>query len=193
MFGQSNTSTWSAASGYYTGTGCSLVAGVFYGPTWLKGGRLAVSGAKYVKTAFTATKTTQNILKTRKVTKLTQNAKPVLLRTIQSAQKARIIGTAKELKNVFPKNPAKFLPNAIRDKKGYIYASDKIRIKPHKHPLKAGDIYNPRHHGQHYHVEIRTDVSRSWRNENCTYYLKPDNYKNGMGTGFIPGELFPGG
>ncbi|SCA62849.1 hypothetical protein SCG7109_AE_00170 [Chlamydiales bacterium SCGC AG-110-M15] len=97
------------------------------------------------------------------------------------------------VKNFFPKNPKDLLPNLPRDAKGRIYASDKIRINPEQHLLKPNEIYNSRHHGQHYHVEVRTNPSKSWNNENYTYYLKPDSYQKGMGTGFIPGETFPGG
>ena len=30
----------------------------------------------------------------------------------------------------------------------------------------AGETYNPRHHGVHYHVEYRNDPSLSWNNKN---------------------------
>jgi len=39
---------------------------------------------------------------------------------------------------------------------------------------------------------MRTDPSKSWNNEKYIYYLKLDNYQKGNGTGFIPGEPFPG-
>ena len=106
-----------------------------------------------------------------------------------SFQLPREIG---KMKNIFPKNPNDLLPGVLRDRKGYIYASDHIRIKPEKHLFRHGEIYNPRHHGQHYHIEMRTDISKSWNNENYTYYLQPNNYQKGTGTGFIPGETFPG-
>jgi hypothetical protein len=35
-------------------------------------------------------------------------------------------------------------------------------------------------------------TSKSWNNEKSTYYLKPDHYQKGTGTGFIQGEAFPG-
>jgi hypothetical protein len=94
-------------------------------------------------------------------------------------------------RNVFPRNPKDLLPDAIRDRKGYIYACDRIRIKPEKHVFKDGDIYNPRHHELHYHVEIKKDPFLSWKNEDNAYYLRPENYKKGMGTGFLPDEKFP--
>lgn len=62
---------------------------------------------------------------------------------------------------MFPKNPKDLLPYAARDSKGRIYASDYIRIKPEKHSLCDGKVFNPRHHGQHYHIEIRRDPSIS--------------------------------
>ena len=96
------------------------------------------------------------------------------------------------MSNKFPDNPNDLLPELPRDKKGSIYPADNIRIRPEKHSLELGDTYNSRHHGQHYHVEKRIDPSRSWgRNENI-YKIKPNGYKLGDGTGFLPGENFPG-
>jgi RHS repeat-associated protein len=91
----------------------------------------------------------------------------------------------------FPKNPDKLLPELPRDVKGRIYPSDYIRIRPEQHPLKPGETYSPRHHGQHYHVEQRTDAGKSWNNSKNVNKVKPKNYKKGEGTGFLPGEEFP--
>lgn len=44
-----------------------------------------------------------------------------------------------------------------------IYTSDKVRIRAEQHPLLDGEVYNPRHHGVHYHVEYRIDTSKSWK------------------------------
>ncbi len=92
----------------------------------------------------------------------------------------------------FPDNPDDLLADLPRDAKGRIYPSDKIRIRPEKHDLKPGETYAPRHHGQHYHVETRLDPSKSWNNKKNVIKIKPDGYKPGDGTGFLPGEGFPG-
>lgn len=102
-------------------------------------------------------------------------------------------------KNVFPENPDDLLPEIARDKitkpngtvSQTIYPSDHIRIRAEQHPLLSGEIYNPRHHGTHYHVEYRIDSSRSWNNRNNVIKLHPNGYTLGSGTGFLPGEMFP--
>jgi len=91
----------------------------------------------------------------------------------------------------FPKNADDLLPNLPRNNKGQIITSDKVRIRPEQHPLKSGETYSPRHHGQHYHVEIRKDVNKSWNNKDNIIKIKPENYNHGEGTGFLPGEQFP--
>jgi hypothetical protein len=92
----------------------------------------------------------------------------------------------------FPENPADLLKELPRDRKGRIYANNNLRIRPEKHHLKSGDIFNPRHHGQHYHIEMRRNINQSWGNYDNIEILKPFNYQPGQGTGFLPGELFPG-
>jgi hypothetical protein len=92
----------------------------------------------------------------------------------------------------FPENPADFLPNLTRDAKGHIYPSSNMRIRPEKHPLESGEFFKPRHHGQHYHVESRLDPSKSWNKKGNTYKMYPQNYIPGEGSGFLPGEWFPG-
>ena len=92
----------------------------------------------------------------------------------------------------FPNNPDDLLPELPRDGKGRIYPSDKIRIRPEQHPLEPGETFNPRHHGQHYHVEHRLDPLKSWNNKNNVIKMRPDGYTPGSGTGFLPGENFPG-
>ena len=69
--------------------------------------------------------------------------------------------------------------------------NDNMRIRPEKHVLEQGKIFNPRHHGQHYHVESKIDPNMPWTKSN-RYKLKPENYQYGEGTGFLPGEYFPG-
>ena len=102
--------------------------------------------------------------------------------------------------NRFPSNPDDLLPEITRDKivnkngtqRQTIYTSDHVRIRAEQHPMEPGDVYNPRHHGVHYHVEIRTNSSLSWNNANNVYKLHPKNYTPGSGTGFLPGEQYPG-
>lgn len=93
---------------------------------------------------------------------------------------------------VFPKDPKDLLPNLPRDSKGYIYAADNLRIRPEQHMIKPGEIYNPRHHGLHYHVETRRNPLFSWNSRKNRIKLKPEDYSPGSGTGFLPGEEFPG-
>jgi hypothetical protein len=58
--------------------------------------------------------------------------------------------------------------------------------------MKPGETNAPRHHDQHYHVEIRIDPTRGWNNPNNVQKVLPPNYQPGHGTGFLPGETFPG-
>lgn len=66
-----------------------------------------------------------------------------------------------------------------------IQTSDNIRIRAEQHPLLPGEIYNPRHHGVHYHVD------KSWNNKNNVKKWYPEGYTHGLGSGFITGEAFP--
>lgn len=92
----------------------------------------------------------------------------------------------------FPENPNNLLRDLPRDVKGRIYANDNLRIRPEKHHFKTGDVYNPRHHGQHYHIETRRNPKTSWKKDDNIEILKPPGYTPGSGTGFLPGEFFPG-
>jgi filamentous hemagglutinin len=96
----------------------------------------------------------------------------------------------------FPKNPADLLPDVPHVVKAngnrVIQPSENLRIRAEQHPLHAGETFNPRHHGQHYHVERRIDPNKSWNNGKNVEKLKPEGYTPGEGTGFLPGEPFPG-
>jgi hypothetical protein len=92
----------------------------------------------------------------------------------------------------FPKNPDDLMPELPRDEDGHIYPADNIRIRPEKHEMKLRDTYNPRHHGQHYHIETRRNPSGSWKKNQNIELIKPNGYEPGTGTGFLPGETFPG-
>lgn len=66
-------------------------------------------------------------------------------------------------------------------------------VRVQYHPGKAvepGETYNPRHHGEHWHVESKIDPSKQgWKNN--TQKSLPPGYQNGSGTGFSPGEGLP--
>ena len=102
--------------------------------------------------------------------------------------------------NVFPENPDDLMPEISREKivkangtiSQTIQTSDSVRIRAEQHPLLEGETYNPRHHGVHYHVEYKVDSSKSWNNKNNVVKVHPDGYTPGSGTGFVPGEKFPG-
>lgn len=74
-------------------------------------------------------------------------------------------------------------------------SSTKIRHESHPHGVKPGDPgYNPRHHGEHFHVETKPN-NMSWnqaKKQGQILKSKPDNYTLGNGTGFLSGEKFPG-
>ena len=61
---------------------------------------------------------------------------------------------------MFLKNPDDLFPELERDKKSFLQAADNLKIRPEKHPLKPGETFNPRHHGQHYHIESKRDVEK---------------------------------
>ena len=116
-------------------------------------------------------------------------------KTAEVAARKGVVNTASKRgvgKNVFPKNSKDLLPNLPRDAKGYIYPADNIRIRPERHTLKPGQTYNSRHHGLHYHIESRRNPTGSWNRSNNVRKIKPEDYTVGSGTGFLPGELFPG-
>ena len=92
----------------------------------------------------------------------------------------------------FPDNPNQLLEGLPRDAKGHIHPNELTRIRPESHDLLPGETFNARHHGQHYHVETRNDPSKSWNNKKNVTKSLPPNYTPGGGTGFLPGETFPG-
>ena len=71
--------------------------------------------------------------------------------------------------------------------------NDLTRITMESHPegLSPGDPgFNPRHHGTHYHVQVRPTPTTGWNNS-AVYKVHPPGYTPGSGTGFLPGEPFP--
>jgi hypothetical protein len=111
-------------------------------------------------------------------------------------------------KNAFPANPNDFTkqlgvqPSKISTTKdGTVRmvwepnANTRIRYESHPEGLKPGDPgFNPRHHGEHYHVETKPD-GLSWgqaERQGKITKVKPEDYTPGSGTGFVPGEPFPG-
>ncbi len=91
----------------------------------------------------------------------------------------------------FPSNPDDLLPNLPRDAKGRIYPNTNTRIRPEQHPIQPGENFSPRHHGPHYHVEVRINPNKSWNNKGNVIKIEPPTYVKGEGTGFLPGEPFP--
>jgi hypothetical protein len=71
----------------------------------------------------------------------------------------------------------------------------RIRFESHPEGLKSGDPgYNPRHHGEHYHIETKPS-GVSWNQASKKGLItksKPAGYTPGDGTGFLSGEKFPG-
>jgi hypothetical protein len=67
---------------------------------------------------------------------------------------------------------------------------DNLRIRPEQHPLKLGEIFCERHHGQHYHVEMKKPGG-NWNNDKHKTKILPPGYEPGKGKGFLPGESFP--
>lgn len=73
------------------------------------------------------------------------------------------------------------------------FPNDRTRITMESHPenLTFGDPgWNPRHHGEHYHVHIRPNATTGWNNP-AVIKVPPNGYTPGSGTGFVPGEAFP--
>ncbi|UDN37462.1 VENN motif pre-toxin domain-containing protein [Proteus sp. NMG38-2] len=67
------------------------------------------------------------------------------------------------------------------------------RIRYESHPGDSGP-FNPRHHGEHYHIEIKPN-NLTWnqaKKQNAIQKVKPENYEVGHGTGFLPNERHPG-
>jgi hypothetical protein len=58
-----------------------------------------------------------------------------------------------------------------------------------------GDVgFNRRRHRERYDIELKPDGS-SWNQaekQKLIVKVEPENYTLGMGTGFLPGEEFPG-
>ncbi len=66
------------------------------------------------------------------------------------------------------------------------------RIRHESHPGDPG--YNPRHHGEHFHVETKPS-GITWgqaKRRKLINKAKPVRYSRGGATGFLPGEFFPG-
>ena len=138
---------------------------------------MALKAPKYLKTGYSVLRNWRTHMVLAKQT--CQQTPAFIKYALGLGKKPGYAQILEERKNVFPKNPKDLCPGAVRDRKGYIYTSDKIRIKPEKHILESGEIYNPRHHGQHYHIEVRTNASKSWNNKKYKYYIKPEGYQEG--------------
>jgi hypothetical protein len=108
--------------------------------------------------------------------------------------------SAVEISNTFPNNPDELLPEIPRESlvkpdgstKQVINTSDNVRIRAETHTVKPGEDFADRHHGQHYHVEYKIDPNKSWNNKKNVTKSYPPDYTKGSGTGYLPGERFPG-
>ncbi|MGA8165135.1 MAG: hypothetical protein WB791_08955, partial [Waddliaceae bacterium] len=196
----------SSQLGYYSGTVGSLLTGLVYGGTELKGIKwLGGFAQKFFRLMYQIARTGKGFYSAGRVAKLgkertlmreiaesVEKASPFTTKGMKDVQQLKI-PKWKVARNVFPENPKDLFSSLPRDVKGWIYPSKNIRIRPERHLLKPGEMYNPRHHGQHYHIDIRRDPKVSWNNRNNIIKLKPEDYFPGSGTGFLPGEQFPGG
>ncbi|WP_157374734.1 RHS repeat-associated core domain-containing protein, partial [Burkholderia ubonensis] len=111
------------------------------------------------------------------------------------------------LTNTFPSNPddmTKVLgvdpkigttPDGTPRYTWFPNSNTRIRYESHPEGLCPCDKgFNPRHHGAHYHVETKPD-GLSWGQAGRRGQMSkslPDGYTPGSGTGFTPGENFPG-
>lgn len=108
-----------------------------------------------------------------------------------SSRTLSVVPRAQVRPGTFPSNPGNLLPNLPRDPSGRIYPSNFIRIRPEQHALRVGESYCARHHGLHYHVEVRPHPGMGWNNPQVVP-IKPPGWVPGSGKGFLPGEPFPG-
>ncbi len=72
-------------------------------------------------------------------------------------------------------------------------ARTRITFESHPEPgvLPGTEGFTPRHHGEHFHVQIRPDASVGWNNRRVIK-IEPPEYEPGSGRAFLPGETFPG-
>ncbi|MCB0414437.1 MAG: hypothetical protein KDD50_08895 [Bdellovibrionales bacterium] len=72
----------------------------------------------------------------------------------------------------------------------------KIRYESHPGRLKPGDLgFNPRHHGEHYHIEVKPQ-DLSWnqaKKSGKILKVRPVDSSIGDGSGYLPDEAIPGG
>ncbi len=152
----------------------------------LEVGTVFTGGAGVVKGAYSFVQKTFN--SARNIVSMQKIARPPM-------QMDEIASRAMKFKGSqwrFPENPNDFLKELPRDRRGRIYTCDNIRIRPERHPLEPDEIFNPRHHGQHYHIETRRNPHGSWKKIDNIEIMKPFDYEPGSSTGFLPGEFFPG-
>jgi hypothetical protein len=74
-------------------------------------------------------------------------------------------------------------------------SNTRIRYESHPEGLTPSDPgFNARHHGEHYHVEMKPDGMTWGQAQRRGLITKgyPDGYTPGSGTGFLPNEPFPG-
>jgi hypothetical protein len=105
-----------------------------------------------------------------------------LLKAFKRNDLSKVANSGNEAKNVFPSNPDDLLPEISRNKitkpngkiSQTIYTSDGFRIRAERHALLSGEVYNLRHHGVHYHLEYKVDLTKSWNNKNNVHKFYPN-------------------
>jgi hypothetical protein len=105
--------------------------------------------------------------------------------------------TPDELTNLLGTQPKKagVTPDGTQRTMWEPNSNTRIRFESHPDGLKPGDSgFNPRHHGEHFHVDLKPD-GVSWnkaKKDGLIKKIMPVGYKPGTGKGFLPGEEFPG-
>lgn len=87
-------------------------------------------------------------------------------------------------------NQNNLLKELEKSSKGRIYTSYNLRIRPEKHPLNPGEVFNARHHGLHYHLKGYSKPN----NFGGFDYYRPNGsgarfYKDGQFRGFLEPDL----
>ena len=183
---------WQGKAGGWFGFGSSLLGCI---PVVGDAGKFALKGGRKV-----ATEVAQKGIERAAKEAAQQAAKET---TQQAAKEA-----AQRAKNAFPADPNDFTkqlgippvkvartPDGTTRMVWEPNANTRIRFESHPESLSSGNPgFNPRHHGEHYHVELKPDGVTWGQAQRRGVITKnyPSGYSPGMGTGFLPGESFPG-
>jgi len=92
--GEHETPNFNSKAAYYTGSACSLGAGLLYGGTWVKGaaytGKTLNYGCKLLRNAFTTTKTAKTLVEGRTIAKLAQESSTLIKKTTEYLAKSEL-------------------------------------------------------------------------------------------------------